>query len=226
MDFAQVWAMAQPTGKKKTSNRSSSKANKRNASVAKKERATSSRSDFVAKLQRLAELNGGVIEAATDDQWARLERMLGLKLPVAYKRLLKVFGTGAFGGRTLLLNPSAERDWRSEFSARWAHGVSGLLSGAFPKLSFYPEKHGLLPFGMTIESDYLCFDRREANPNAWTVTVCSLHKRIVRKTKFSAPEFLYRLFENHGSQAALPKVLIAELKEDGPVFQPQPYLFS
>ena len=90
--------------------------------------------DFVAKLWKVA-LPESVIEPATEGSWARVERMLGVKFPANHRSILKRFGTGVFGGRLLLLNPAAERDWRSEFSARWVHGVSSLLRGAFPHLN-------------------------------------------------------------------------------------------
>ncbi|MFT4638238.1 MAG: hypothetical protein ACI8T1_001557 [Verrucomicrobiales bacterium] len=106
--------------------------------------------DFAAKLWHVAapEL---VIEPATEDSWARLERMLGVKLPANLRSVLKRFGTGIFGGRLLKLNPSAEQDWRSEFSACWVHGVSGLLGRAFRQLSFDAAKGGLIPIGMTAD---------------------------------------------------------------------------
>lgn len=176
--------------------------------------------DFVKRLSKHAALENDVLEPATDAAWDRLQRMLGTKFPSPHKRLLKTFGTGVFGGRLLLLNPSAEQDWRSEYSARWAHGVTSLLRGGFPKLNWELEEGGLLPFGMTMDGAYLCFDR-EAGPS-WSIRVCSIRDHWTRRSNLSSAEFLCQLATGEGR---LKSELRLKLWRPGElIFRPTPYL--
>ena len=177
--------------------------------------------DLVARLANHAGLSAEALEPATDAAWDRLERMLGCQFPASHRRLLKTFGTGIFGGRLLLLNPSAELDWRSEFSARWVHGVASMLRGAFPKQNFQVEEGGLLPFGMTSDSSYLCFDRAGA-PATWGVRICSLRDHWTQRTSLTSVELLSHLAQGDGR---LKSELRLRLWRPGePTFQSASYL--
>ncbi len=174
----------------------------------------------LGKLKGLALGDQDCLELPDDSQWTRLERMLHQRLPKDLKQLVSVFGTGVFGGRILLLNPAAEQDWRSEFSARWAHGIVSMLSGAFPNLTFFPACDGLLPIGMTAESDYLCL-----HLNDGTITVCSLHQRKATKTRFRLAEFLHRLLGDDMPRNHVTKTLQRQWCDpEAPAFEPKPYL--
>ncbi|MDB4491783.1 SMI1/KNR4 family protein [bacterium] len=175
------------------------------------------------RLSKHASVTDDVLEPATDESWDRLERMLETKLPASHKRLLKTFGTGVFGGRLLLLNPSAEADWRSKYSARWAHGVASLFGGAFPKYNFRLEDNGLLPFAMTSDSVYVCFDRSEGGDvSSWGLRICSLHDRWKQGANLSSAELLSHLATGEGRFKSALRLKLWCSGET--VFKPSPYL--
>ncbi len=175
----------------------------------------------MARLSKLVAVDEP-FEPATDEAWDRLERMLRTKFPSSHRRLLKRFGTGVFGGRLLYLNPAAEQDWRSEYSARWAHGVASMLGGAFPELDFNLTDDGLLPFAMTGESVYLCFDRTDPMPSHWTVRICSLPDKWTKPTSLTSAALLCDLA---GEESVLPKAASMRLWRPGqPVFEASSYL--
>jgi len=180
------------------------------------------RPDHVNRLSKLVSLADDVLEPATDESWSRLERMLHTRFPASHKRLLKTFGTGVFGGRLLLMNPSAELDWRSEYSARWAHGVASLLAGAFPKYSFQLDEGGLLPFAMTADGVYLCFDRGQGGVSSWGVRVCSLHDRWTQGMNLSSAELISHLATGEGRLKSALRLKLWRAGEA--VFKPSPYI--
>lgn len=101
--------------------------------------------------------------------WREIEAKLGTALPSDYKAFVARYGLGVFMEDVSIWTPRAyKRFMRLEFEA--PQGLKILREVEDFRFPLWPEPGGLLPFGTTINSDYLTW-RTEGPPDAWRITV-------------------------------------------------------
>ncbi|QFG22031.1 SMI1/KNR4 family protein [Actinomadura sp. WMMB 499] len=130
----------------------------------------------MTSLRRMLEIIGEPVEVSVPIDWGALERRFGSRLPADYVELCNRYPTLRVDNFLGIFHPTADADDGDLVS--W---VDDILGGAeelvdeFPALELvpyplHPERGGLLPWGVTDNSDHL-FWRTGGDPDAWTVVV-------------------------------------------------------
>ncbi|MEU4208605.1 SMI1/KNR4 family protein [Streptomyces sp. NPDC026206] len=105
--------------------------------------------------------------------WAGAEARLGTALPGDYKRLVEMFGHGAFDGYLELHMPgagfrSSDIVLNTEWLGEWARtGRSGL----WDPYEVYPAPGGLLQWGSTEQADQFFWLTEGPDPDKWPILV-------------------------------------------------------
>lgn len=102
-------------------------------------------------------------------RWRDVEARLGTPLPGDYKDFVRRYGRGEFMELVRIWTPDAyDRDSRLEVSTPDA--IQNLAWDEDFPFPLWPAPGGLLPFGDTIDGDYLCWVTG-GPADAWTVAV-------------------------------------------------------
>lgn len=101
--------------------------------------------------------------------WREVEAKLGTLLPSDYKAFVQLYGLGCFMEYLWIWTPRAyTRHVRLELEASSVLKVLG--EDEYFSFPLWPEPGGLLPFGVTLDGDYLAWVTR-GPPDTWRVTV-------------------------------------------------------
>ena len=171
----------------------------------------SSRTDPVDELKHMDALTALIqiippptppVYSGCDSDWSAIERILEMRLPADFKKLVSVYGTGCFLQFLYPLSPFAPFDTSLNLlSVETKQRVSYYRSGRdefpqyVPNFPAYPEKSGLFPWGTTANGDTLFWLRR-GQPENWPTIVfdSKYSKEKCDRFDMTATEFLYRLF--------------------------------
>lgn len=105
--------------------------------------------------------------------WAAVETRLGTALPGDYKRLVEIFGEGAFDGYLQLQVPGAAFESgdivrHTEWLGEWARTRGGRL---WEPYEVYPVPGGLLKWASSEQADEFYWLTEDPDPDRWPVLV-------------------------------------------------------
>jgi hypothetical protein len=132
--------------------------------------------------------------------WDAAERDLGTALPTDFKELIRLYGTGTFGG-VYLANPL--RQWGRDMIRDHVAGYRELRDALEFALPLFPERPGLLPWGSDSNGNLYCW-WVDGPPDSWTVAQVAHeveetpHRAPVGITEFLASYLLNRYPEMLG----------------------------
>ena len=151
-----------------------------------------------------------------DSDWEVIERILEMRLPVDFKKLINLYGTGCFFEFLYPLSPFAPFETSLNLlSGATKQRLSAYRSGRkefpqyMPAFPAYPQESGLFPWGITVNGDTL-FWLRQGQPEQWPTVVCNskFTKETCERFDMTATEFLHRLFSGKIEPEALPGDLL------------------
>lgn len=147
-----------------------------------------------------------------DSDWQVIEKILEMKLPVDFKKLINLYGTGCFLSFLYPLSPFAP----FATSLNLLSGATKQLLAAYrsgleefpqymPVYPAYPQESGMFPWGITVNGDTL-FWLRQGKPEKWPTVVCDskFTKEHCDRFDMTATEFLYRLCSGEIEPDAFP----------------------
>jgi hypothetical protein len=128
------------------------------------------------------------------DDWVTIEAQLGLTLPDDYKAFIQIYGSGQIEKFLWVFNPFSSND-----NLNLTHQVVLQLKvyseiGSFESLPYklFPERSGLLPFGITDNGDVL-FWQTSGSPNDWRVIVSEARAPKWEAFDLSMTKFLFEI---------------------------------
>jgi hypothetical protein len=151
-----------------------------------------------------------------DSDWPVIERILEMRLPVDFKKLINAYGTGCFLEFLYPLSPFAPFDTSLNLmSGATRQRLSAYKAGQkeFPQYSprfpAYPHESGLFPWGITVNGDTL-FWLRKGQPEKWPTVVCNskFNREWCDRFDITATTFLCRLFSGEIEPSAFPEDLL------------------
>lgn len=93
----------------------------------------------------------------TDDDWARAEARLGVRLPADYKDFLSTYGEGRVGDFLGIFVPESRNQWH-DLRTALEQERQVFVARRFPlRFDLFPAKPGLLPVGQTDNGDMLFY---------------------------------------------------------------------
>ena len=122
-------------------------------------------------------------EVGSPDQWAEVEKRIGVRLPRDYKEFIGVFGVGGFNNFIYPFNPFTEHAHLNLINALTeAHEterVKRLNSKDDPTsivhpFNLFPATDGLLPCGTTSNFGDYFFWQVKSNPEEWKIVFYNL----------------------------------------------------
>ncbi|VTS07908.1 hypothetical protein [Tuwongella immobilis] len=145
-------------------------------------------------------------------EWSTVESRSGITFPVEFKKIVDSFGLGEWGEWVILFGPGffppvydieiapfeildGEREFIKDLT-------SAELRIEFP-YSLWPEKGGLFPFGVTVQSDRLYW-KTDSDPDKWPIVLQASRDTMTEIYHMSTPEFLSRLISGELSSTILP----------------------
>jgi len=166
------------------------------------------------------------VHKGSDPEWQVVERILEMKLPADFKKLINLYGAGCFLKFLCPLSPFAPFETSLNLlSGSTKRILSSYRSGReeFPQYSpeypAYPHTSGLFPWGLTINGDTL-FWLRQGEPEKWPTIVCDSKytKEGCYRFDMTATEFLYRLFSGEIETEAFPEGFPGDLRDREELF--------
>lgn len=158
------------------------------------------------------------VECGTWEDWIRIQRYLGTRLPIDYKRFINTYGSGQAGEFLWVYNPFSkgylnllERVFSDLGSLRAIKAEFGLDQVPYP---LYAEPGGLLPWGHTINGDALYWLTNGENPDQWTIAINETRSPIWEEhqgyfvtfmTKFVSGELASKIFDGKWERKLLRK---------------------
>lgn len=133
-------------------------------------------SNHISEIEKLLPPPAAPVAAQGD--WLAAEKKIGFAFPADFKEFIGKYGAGGIGGPVdggfMYIDSPFATDVGSLFkqmdmalqNMRGYHAEK-LIDEPRP---LYPEKGGLLPFGLTQNNDYLCW-RTVGSPDEWDVVV-------------------------------------------------------
>ncbi|MFI9235743.1 hypothetical protein [Streptomyces sp. NPDC053079] len=127
--------------------------------------------------------------------WAGVEARLGTALPGDYKRLVELFGHGAFDGYLQLHVPgagfeSADIVLHTEWLGEWA---SRNRSGLWEPYEVYPASGGLLEWATSEQADQFFWLTEGPDPDKWPILVTEDIPDSWVRFDGTTAEFVYRM---------------------------------
>jgi hypothetical protein len=159
-------------------------------------------------------------ETPKQENWEEVVNRLSLPLPTDYRKYIELYGTGRIDKFLWILNPFSvnanlnlfekvrvELDALRELQA----------SGEFLPYPLFPEKGGLLPFGITDNGDVLHWLTRGA-PDEWQVVVNESRAPEYEEFRLGLADFLAQIL----SRSAICRIFPRSFPSALPQFVPWP----
>jgi hypothetical protein len=126
-------------------------------------------------------------ERPSAEDWRAFETRFSA-VPADFKAFIDQFGTGNIGGFIWVFNPASSNE-NLNLCIQVEKQLTALKGSRIPGLNLFPEKGGILPFGITDNGDLIAW-KVEGRPDTWGVVV--VHSRAPEYQEFSTPfrEFL------------------------------------
>lgn len=136
-------------------------------------------------------------------------------LPNDYREIVSTYGRGRFGNFIRLFTPFAGDPYENIVEQgriiRTAH--EAWRSRGVP--NFFPKPGGLLPFAITDNGDYICWETgSDLNPDSWLVTIFPRSSIALERTPFSASAFLVQVLSRRYQAKSFPDTFPSM----GPIF--------
>lgn len=149
--------------------------------------------------------------------WSKVEQELGIELPVDYERFIKTFGSVYIDEFIVILNPFSSNP-NLDLTARGKVILEayGSFENEESKYPYFPEKGGLLPFGMTDNGDVL-FWKTEGKPHEWTIVVNASREALYDEFDENITSFLTRILKRELVCAIFPQDFPSESPEIVPI---------
>ncbi len=129
------------------------------------------------------------------DVWRDVEFRLGLDLPIDFKQLVRVYGSGGWGGYLRMLNPfSGDPGLNLERRAHDLLAQDHVIRRRFPDqipFALYPEKDGLFPWAVLSNDVRLCY-LTEGPVESWQMIVYGPGGLLYDRYRTSTTDFLFR----------------------------------
>lgn len=155
--------------------------------------------------------------APKPEQWKPVEKQLKTALPKDYKRFIEEYGTGQINEFFYILSPFAKaRPMNLLDGGMKLLDAQRTVKSEAPEdvpYPLFPEKGGLLPFGLTDNGDVFYW-RTSGAPEAWTIVVNESRGPEYEKFKLSTTKFIERLAAGKLKSEVLPRL------EGPPRFEP------
>lgn len=129
---------------------------------------------YLEKLQKILLPGNQVFETGSQNDWEQPEGKLNIKLPDDYKKYINIYGSGVIDDFLWVLNPFCKNE-----NINLLHQSKELLEACkelrqeFPEFftyNIFPEKNGLLPWGLTDNGDELYW-KTDIDLNKWEIVV-------------------------------------------------------
>jgi len=165
---------------------------------------------LIDDLGKLLQVPVEPLESGRGANWGSVTDNFGESLPVDYMQFIDRYGTGIVNDFLTVLNPfSANRNLNLLNQAFVQLSALRALKNEFPEQYSYPlffEPGGVLPWGMSIDSDLFCW-RTEGASGRWSVVVFPRHGDV---EAYPMPMCAFILGAMQGSiaSAALPKPFV------------------
>ncbi|MEV6303419.1 hypothetical protein AB0M02_28680 [Actinoplanes sp. NPDC051861] len=144
-----------------------------------------------------------------------VEEALGVALPADFRALAEAFPPGQFQTFLRILHPAESRspaDYRAVIA-----GYADVLRDQPAAGAVYPEKGGLMPWGVVGLSPVLCWLTEDDDPERWPVVVCGNGDDQWRRYDMSATEFVTAVLTE---PATVPELAHVTSAVRPPVFVP------
>jgi hypothetical protein len=173
--------------------------------------------DTLEALIQIVPVPRPVVHNGSDSDWQVIEKILEMRLPVDFKKLINCYGTGCFLGFLYPLSPFAPFETSLNLlSGATKQRLTAYRSGLeefpqyMPVYPVYPQESGLFPWGITANGDTL-FWLRQGKPEKWPTIICNskFTKETCDRFDMTATEFLYRLFSGEIKPEAFPEDLLS-----------------
>ena len=104
--------------------------------------------------------------------WEPVEAKIGRELPPDYKAFVRLYGGGYFFTDAVMINVAGAVSRGARLEAQVPIICGSFTAGGDDQLPYrlWPEPDGLIPFGSTMDGDYICW-LPEGEPAAWTIVV-------------------------------------------------------
>jgi hypothetical protein len=157
-------------------------------------------------------------ERPSEAEWAECEAEL-TKLPPDYKSFLEDYGTGCIDGFIWIFNPSSQNP-NLNLLVQVKRQLSALDELIKQKTEdkiypLYPEKSGLLPFGITDNGDVL-FWKTIGTPENWSVVVGNSRSPEYQEFQSSMTGFIGSVLNGATKVATFPE----DFPKSSPSFKP------
>lgn len=144
----------------------------------------------MAALDDLVELLGRPpYRFAKPQDWAEVERYVGLALPGDFKAFLDRYGSGAMCGELVVFHPLGSSPLLERM--RWIHELFGQARQDYPEehpYPFHPEPGGLISWGYDPSGDEHFFLPCDPDPERWKI-VTMVHEEGVEVFDGSFAQF-------------------------------------
>lgn len=151
--------------------------------------------------------------------WAEIERRLGLRLPLDYKRLVETYGQGSFDGFLWVLQPSESNQNLDLLRQRGARlDALRTLRDSGEEVPFGVENtdEELVPWAITDNGDVCYWVRSTSDdPDEWVVTVNEARGPRWKTFALSTSEFLVAVLSGNLRVDLFPD----DFPSDSPVFE-------
>ncbi len=146
-------------------------------------------------LDGVVAVTGWDITGARTVDWAETEARIGTALPSDYKRLVELFGDGAFDEYLRMHIPGAcfecfdivrHTEWLSEWQ-------STSQSGLWDPYEVYPTPGGLLQWASTEQADQFYWLTEGADPDRWPILITEDIPDSWVRFDGTTTEFIYRM---------------------------------
>lgn len=148
----------------------------------------------------------------TIGDWSRVEESLETMLPEDFKEFISTFGTGEIANHLIIFNPFAKS---STYNFLEQYKVLTLTYNYFKRkqpsdypYAAFPEKEGLLPFGLTMSGDQLFWLTN--SDNQWSIVVREQATGQFTQYNECMTEFLYKLLKKEINNTLLPRELYSD----------------
>jgi hypothetical protein len=151
------------------------------------------------------------VENGETEEWGRVEKAIGTRLPNDYKNYINVFGTGCLANFLWVFNPFT-RNTNLNLLNQVTVQLNAITTleeefGEKSPYQVYPTPGGLLPWGITDNGDVL-FWLTNDEPDYWNVVICSARGREYEEFEATIIDFLHRLIFEAVSSEIIPNKLL------------------
>ena len=145
------------------------------------------------------------LEIPSEDEWRKFQ-LESTKLPGDYIEFIRKFGTGCIDDFIWIFNPSSKNEDLNLQNqiVKQLDALRGLGFGGEPiPFSLFPDRGGLLPFGVTDNGDVL-FWKTKGDPSAWSIVIGESRSSNYEEYNLGISDFLAAILAAEIASAIFP----------------------